>query len=96
VLRFTFSSLLSSSPPKELSRIVRYQRNNSSSSEETYRTDTETDATDVIDSTDVDIDADRDKIVVDEDLNKKDYPLEYYITCVEEVNKLDLIKEDYA
>jgi hypothetical protein len=79
--------------------MVRYRRNNSSSSNEIYRTDTEADATDTtykIDSTDVDIDTNRDEIVVDEDLNKKDHPLEYYITYVEEVNKLDLIKEDYA
>jgi hypothetical protein len=100
VLCFTFSSLLSSpSPPIELSGIVRYRPNNSSSSNEIFRTDTETDAADAtykIDLIDVDTDANRDEIVIDEDLNKKDHPPEYYITCVEEGNNLDLIEEDYA
>lgn len=80
--------------------MARPQRDSSSSSDETYRTDTDTDAdaTYGTDLTDVDTDADGDEEVTDEEslLEDQDHPPEYYRTCAEEVNKSDLIEEDYA
>ena len=61
-------------------------------------TDTDADAAYKIDLTDVDTDADGDEEVTDKELLLKDqdYSPEYYLTCAEEVNKSNLIEEDYA
>jgi hypothetical protein len=85
--------------------MTRPRRDYSLSSKGICCVDIDTDAADVAyetDLTDVNTyaDGDRDgdgKVTNKESLTKdEDHPLEYYLTCVEEVNKLDLIKEDYT
>ncbi|KAK3081938.1 hypothetical protein LTS18_011177, partial [Coniosporium uncinatum] len=72
--------------------MARPEWDNGSSSDETYQTDA--DATYETDSTLANVDDDGDEEVTDEE--DQVHPPEYYLTRAEEVNKSDLIEEDYA